>query len=54
MEEYNHPYNTRSKRKQEIEETRRSVQFGLLSRFISIADDLERAMENLPVEADRL
>lgn len=43
--------NYRNRSIQELEETKRTVQFGLLSRFISVADDLERAMENLPEEA---
>ena len=43
--------NYRNRATQEIEETKRIVQFGLLSRFISVVDDLERAMENLPEEA---
>ena len=43
--------NYRNRATQEIEETKRVVQFGLLSRFISVVDDLERAMENLPEDA---
>ena len=43
--------NYRNRATQEIEETKRVVQFGLLSRFISVVDDLERAMENLPEES---
>tara|TARA_B110000014_G_scaffold242473_1_gene212094 strand:- start:809 stop:1390 length:582 start_codon:yes stop_codon:yes gene_type:complete len=43
--------NYRNRATQEIEETKRIVQFGLLSRFISIVDDLERAIENLPEDA---
>ena len=43
--------NYRNRATQEIEETKRIVQFGLLSRFISVVDDLERAMENLPEES---
>ena len=43
--------NYRNRATQEIEETKRVVQFGLLSRFISVVDDLERAMENLPEDS---
>ena len=43
--------NYRNRATQEIEETKRIVQFGLLSRFISIVDDLERAIENLPEDS---
>ena len=43
--------NYRNRATQEIEETKRVVQFGLLSRFISVVDDLKRAMENLPEDA---
>ncbi len=43
--------NYRNRAIQELEETKRTVQFALLSRFISVVDDLERAMENLPEEA---
>ena len=39
--------NYRNRATQEIEETKRIVQFGLLSRFISILDDLERAIQDL-------
>lgn len=40
--------NYRSRASQEIEEAKRAVQFGVISRFISIVDDLERAVENAP------
>ena len=43
--------NYRSRASQEIEEAKRAVQFGVISRFISIVDDLERAVENAPEEA---
>ena len=43
--------NYRNRAIQELEESKRTVQFGLLSRFISVVDDLERAMENLPEES---
>ena len=43
--------NYRSRASQEIEEAKRAVQFGVISRFISIVDDLERAVENVPEEA---
>ena len=43
--------NYRSRASQEIEEAKRTVQFGVISRFISIVDDLERAVENAPEEA---
>ena len=43
--------NYRNSAIQELEESKRTVQFGLLSRFISVVDDLERAMENLPEES---
>ncbi len=43
--------NYRSRAIQEIEEAKRAVQFGVISRFISIVDDLERAVENVPEEA---
>ena len=43
--------NYRSRAIQEIEEAKRAVQFGVISRFISIVDDLERAVENAPEEA---
>jgi molecular chaperone GrpE len=43
--------NYRNRAIQELEETKRTVQFALLSRFISVVDDLERALENLPEEA---
>ena len=40
--------NYRNRASQEIEEAKRAVQFGVISRFISIVDDLERAVENAP------
>ena len=40
--------NYRSRASQEIEEAKRAVQFGVISRFLSIVDDLERAVENAP------
>ena len=43
--------NYRNRASQEIEEAKRAVQFGVISRFISIVDDLERAVENAPEEA---
>ena len=43
--------NYRNRASQEIEEAKRAVQFGVISRFISIVDDLERAVENVPKEA---
>ncbi len=43
--------NYRSRASQEIEEAKRAVQFGVISRFLSIVDDLERAVENAPEEA---
>ena len=43
--------NYRSRASQEIGEAKRAVQFGVISRFISIVDDLERAVENAPEEA---
>ena len=43
--------NYRNRASQEIEEAKRAVQFGVISRFISIVDDLERAVENVPEEA---
>ena len=43
--------NYRSRASQEIEEAKRAVQFGVISRFISIVDDLESAVENAPEEA---
>ena len=44
--------NYRQRASQELEESRRTVQFGILSRFIGIADDLSRAIDNLPDDAD--
>jgi molecular chaperone GrpE len=43
--------NYRNRATQEVEEAKRAVQFGVISRFISIVDDLERAVENVPEEA---
>jgi molecular chaperone GrpE len=43
--------NYRNRANQEMEEAKRAVQFGVISRFISIVDDLERAIENVPEEA---
>ncbi|PZC43499.1 MAG: molecular chaperone GrpE [Chloroflexi bacterium] len=43
--------NYRNRANQEMEEAKRAVQFGVISRFISIVDDLERAVENVPEEA---
>ena len=43
--------NYRNRANQEMEEAKRTVQFGVISRFISIVDDLERAVENVPEEA---
>ena len=43
--------NYRNRASQEIEEARRAVRVGVISRFISIVDDLERAVENVPEEA---
>jgi molecular chaperone GrpE len=43
--------NYRNRANQEMEEAKRAVKFGVISRFISIVDDLERAVENVPEEA---
>jgi len=44
--------NYRQRASQELEESRRTVQFGILSRFLGVADDLSRAIDNLPDDAD--
>jgi molecular chaperone GrpE len=44
--------NYRNRVTQESEEARRSVKFGILSRFISVADDMSRAIESIPEDAD--
>ena len=44
--------NYRQRASQELEESRRTVKFGILSRFLGVADDLTRAIENLPDDAD--
>jgi molecular chaperone GrpE len=45
--------NYRSRVIQEQEEIRRTVKFGLLSRFIGIMDDLERAVNEMPDNIDK-
>ena len=44
--------NYRQRTSQELEESRRTVKFGILSRFLGVADDLSRAIDNLPDDAD--
>ena len=40
--------NYRSRAAQELEETRRTIKFGILGRFLNVVDDLSRAVENVP------
>ena len=40
--------NYRSRAAQELEETRRTIKFGILGRFLNVIDDLSRAVENVP------
>ena len=44
--------NYRSRAAQELEETRRTIKFGILGRFLSVVDDLARAVENVPDEVN--
>ena len=44
--------NYRSRAAQELEETRRTIKFGILGRFLSVVDDLARALENVPDEVN--
>ena len=45
--------NYRNRATQELEEARRTVKFGLLTRFLAIADDLSRAVDSVPDDADQ-
>ena len=44
--------NYRNRASQEIEESRRIVRFGVISKFLNVADDLERAIGNIPSDMD--
>ena len=44
--------NYRSRAAQELEETRRTTKFGILARFLNIVDDLSRAVDNVPDDAN--
>jgi len=44
--------NYRNRVSQELEESRRTVRFHVLNRFLKIADDLALAVENIPEETD--
>lgn len=45
--------NYRNRATQELEEARRTVKFGLLTRFLSVADDLSRAVDSVPNDSDQ-
>lgn len=45
--------NYRNRAIQELEEARRTVKFGLLTRFLSVADDLSRAVDSVPNDSDQ-
>ena len=45
--------NYRSRAIQEQDEIKRTVRFGLISRFIGVADDLERAIDGIPDEIEK-
>ena len=45
--------NYRNRATQQLEEARRTVKFGLLTRFLAIADDLSRAVDSVPDDADQ-
>ena len=45
--------NYRSRAIQEQDEIKRTVIFGLISRFIGVADDLERAIDGIPDEIEK-
>ena len=45
--------NYRNRATQELEEARRTVKFALLTRFLAIADDLSRAVDSVPDDADQ-
>ena len=45
--------NYRNRATQELEEARRTVKFALLTRFLTIADDLSRAVDSVPDDADQ-
>ena len=44
--------NYRNRASQEMEESRRIVKFGVISKFLNVADDLERAIGNIPSDMD--
>ena len=44
--------NYRSRAAQELEETRRTTKFGIFTRFLNIVDDLSRAVDNVPDDAN--
>ena len=44
--------NYRSRAAQELEETRRTIKFGILARFLNTVDDLSRAVDNVPDDAN--
>ena len=44
--------NYRNRASQEMEESRRIVKFGVISKFLNVADDLERAIGNIPSGMD--
>ena len=45
--------NYRNRATQELEEAKRTVKFGLLTRFLSVADDLSRAVDSVPNDSDQ-
>jgi len=45
--------NYRNRASQELEEAQRTIKFGLLTRFLSVADDLSRAIDGVPDNADQ-
>ena len=44
--------NYRNRASQEMEESKRIVKFGVISKFLNVADDLERAIGNIPSDMD--
>ena len=44
--------NYRNRASQEMEESRRIVKFGVIGKFLNVADDLERAIGNIPSDMD--
>tara|TARA_B110000263_G_scaffold246805_1_gene258486 strand:+ start:1118 stop:1813 length:696 start_codon:yes stop_codon:yes gene_type:complete len=45
--------NYRTRTIQEKDEIRRTVKFGIISRFIGVSDDLERAIEEIPDDVEK-